>query len=181
MQEYNNIEQQDLQINESTNFQMKFKSSNLRTIILGIVFGLILVFLFVKFNINLKPLYYLITIIGVLAYLLIEQFLWNKYGLRSVELSKDEIILTRGGELTKEYIQRSKIIEIIKRRYIFATSVIIIFDWRAYKSEIAKKRQKTKIHISQENFDSKEFAVFLDKLMENKADRLYRKKKKKLT
>jgi hypothetical protein len=152
------------EIIDQDNFKMKFKSSNLRTVISGIIFGLVLVILFIKFDINLNPYYYLGAIVLILIYLLIEQALWNKYGVRTIEINRKEIIISRGSEETKEYITISKIKQINTWKLFLNYTVKIKFDWRAYKTDLPKKKQKTGINISQENFDKKEFKTFIEKL-----------------
>ncbi|MBS4014907.1 MAG: hypothetical protein KGZ86_00485 [Candidatus Latescibacteria bacterium] len=159
-------------MNNHEKFQMHASAQSLLTVnISGIIIGIILLLLLL----TIRHLYtlglFIVGIIVIAIYMISDYLIWQKRGIRTIELDANGITLYRGKNKTVQRIDRSQITEINFFKKIKRRIVTIMLGGQVIKPTPGITLFKgNRVRISNDSFNDNEFSIFIEKLKQLKTD-----------
>jgi hypothetical protein len=124
---------------------------------LGILFGLILIIITIRFDFKFNSLNYYLVLMAIIFYLIIDHGYRQRNNIRLIELKEKSLSIYKGKKMLKENIQLSKLIDIkSKKRFL---SVIVIL-----KLETPGKEKGTSFFISSDTIHNSDLLKLCEEI-----------------
>jgi len=102
--------------------------SSILPYVLGLGFGLLLIFFSIRFDVKFNSLYYYLVLMVIILYLIIDHSYRQKNNIRLIELEEKSLNVYKGKKMHMDSFLLSKVIEVRTKKRFLNRSVTLLIE-----------------------------------------------------